>query len=97
MTLIGTKTVSDGRTAGQVFEEVMASRARKKIGFGEKLAIVNVDFQQAYTRFDMCKTAYEADLRRIECVNTISRLARKRGTPVLVAAPTHTPPADDQQ
>lgn len=80
---IGTKMLCEGRTARQIFEEVMANPARNKFGFGEKLAIVNVDFQQAYTRIDLFKTAYETDPRQIEHVNTISRLARARGMPVI--------------
>ena len=83
MSIIGTKMVSDGRTARDLFEEVMASPARGKFGFGEKLAIVNVDFQQAYTRIDMFKTAYETDPRQIEYTNSISRLARAKGMPVI--------------
>jgi nicotinamidase-related amidase len=83
MALIGTKMLSDGKTARQLFEEVMANPARKKFGFGEKLAIVNVDFQQAYTRTDMFPTAYETDPRQIEYANTISRLAREMGMPVI--------------
>ncbi|MCJ8155967.1 isochorismatase family protein [Sphingomonas sp. LaA6.9] len=83
MTLIGTRMVCDGRTARQIFEEVMANPARNKFGFGEKLAIVNVDFQQAYTRTDMFKTAYETDPAQIAYTNTISRLARERGMPVV--------------
>lgn len=80
---IGTKMLCDGRTARQIFEEVMANPARNKFGFGARLAIVNVDFQQAYTRIDLFKTAYETDPRQIEHVNTISRLARARGMPVI--------------
>lgn len=83
MTLIGTQMVCDGRTARQIFEEVMANPARNKFGFGQKLAIVNVDFQQAYTRVDMFKTAYETDPKQIEYVNQISGLARKAGMPVI--------------
>lgn len=83
MEQIGTKMVSDGRTARQIFEEVMANPARSKFGFGRKLAVVNVDFQQAYTRIDKFKTAYETDPRQIEHVNTISRLARARKMPVI--------------
>lgn len=45
--LVGTKMVEDGKTARAIFEEVMANPARKKFGFGERLAIVNVDVQQA--------------------------------------------------
>ena len=36
MSLIGTRMVSDGKTARQLFEEVMANPARKKFGFGEQ-------------------------------------------------------------
>jgi maleamate amidohydrolase len=83
MTLVGTKMVCDGATARQLFDAVMANPARKKFGFGEKLAIVNVDFQQAYTRTDLFATAYETDPRQIEYTNTISRLARAHGMPVI--------------
>ncbi len=81
--LIGTRMVEDGRTARQIFDEVMANPARRKFGFGSKLAIVNVDVQQAYTRTDRFRTAYETDPRQIEFINTISRLARTRGMPVV--------------
>jgi nicotinamidase-related amidase len=83
MTLVGTKMVSDGKTARQIFDELMANPARRKFGFGSRLAIVNVDFQQAYTRTDMFATAYETDPRQIEHVNTISGLARSHGMPVI--------------
>jgi len=83
MTTIGTQMVCDGRTARQLFEEVIANPARNKFGFGEKLAIVNVDFQQAYTRIDLFRTAYETDPRQIDHVNHISRLARAKGMPVI--------------
>ncbi len=83
MSLIGTRMVSDCRTARQIFEEVMANPARKKFGFGDRMAIVNVDFQQAYTAIDKFATAYETDPRQIEYTNTISRLARDHGMPVV--------------
>ncbi|GAB5480361.1 MAG: isochorismatase family protein [Parasphingorhabdus sp.] len=83
MTLIGTKMVQDGRTAREIFEEVIGNPARKKFGFGEKLAIVNVDVQQAYTRTDMFKTAYETDPKQIDYVNQISALARAKDMPVI--------------
>jgi maleamate amidohydrolase len=83
MTIIGTRMVSDGKTARQLFDEVMANPARRKFGFGTKLAIINVDFQQAYTRTDMFATAYETDPRQIDHVNHISALARARAMPVI--------------
>ena len=83
MEIVGTRMIREDRTARELFEAVMANPARNKFGFGEKLAIVNVDVQQAYTRIDMFKTAYETDPRQIEHINTISRLARARGMPVI--------------
>jgi maleamate amidohydrolase len=83
MALIGTKMVSDGKTAREIFDAVMANPARKKFGFGKKLAIVNVDFQQAYTRTDMFATAYETDPLQIDHSNAISKLARAKGMPVI--------------
>ena len=81
--MIGTHMVSDDRTARQIFDDVMANPGRAKFGFGSKLAIINVDFQRAYTDIQAFKTAYEADPRQIEHVNTISRLARLKGMPVI--------------
>ena len=95
MSMLGTKMISDGKTAKQLFEELMANPARKKFGFGEKLAILNVDFQQAYTRVDMFKTAYETDPRQIEYVNAISRLAREKGMPVVWSQVGYMDNADD--
>lgn len=81
--MVGTRMVSDTRTARQIFEDTMANPARAKFGFGEKLAIVNVDFQRAYTDIHAFKTAYETDPRQIEYVNAISALARAKGMPVI--------------
>jgi len=83
MTIIGTKMVCDGRTARDIFQETLANPGRHKFGFGNKLAVVNVDFQNAYTRLDEFNTAYETDPRQIEHANTISRLARAKGMPVI--------------
>ena len=83
MTIVGSRMVTDGRTARQIFDDVMANPARAKFGFGTKLAIINVDFQRAYTDIHSFKTAYETDPRQIEYVNTISRLARDKGMPVI--------------
>ena len=83
MTPIGTKMVEDGRTAREIFDEVIGNPARNKFGFGEKLAIVNVDMQQAYTRTDMFKTAYETDPKQIDYINQISALARAKDLPVI--------------
>lgn len=83
MTLSGTRMVRDNRSAQQIFDDTMANPGRTKFGFGAKLAIVNVDFQRAYTDIATFKTAYETDPRQIEHVNTISGMARERDMPVI--------------
>jgi maleamate amidohydrolase len=80
---IGTRMIDDGRTAKQIFDDVMANPARARFGFGVRLAVVNVDFQCAYTCIDEFKTAYETDPRQIEHVNRISAAARAAGMPVV--------------
>ena len=92
MTILGTKMITENKTARELFEQVMANPGRAKFGFGEKLAIVNVDFQNAYTRIDEFKTAYETDPRQIEYANAISRLARDKNMPVIW---THVAYMDD--
>ena len=95
MTPIGTKMVEDGRTAREIFDEVIGNPARKKFGFGEKLAIVNVDMQQAYTRTDMFKTAYETDPKQIDYINQISALARAKDLPVIWSRVAYMEDASD--
>jgi nicotinamidase-related amidase len=76
--------VCEDKTARQLYEAVKANPARARFGFGEKLAIINIDFQQAYTRPDLFpKSAYVTDPRQIEHVNTISALARAAAMPVI--------------
>jgi nicotinamidase-related amidase len=78
-----TMTRSD-MTAREIFEQVMANPARARFGFGSKLAIVNVDPQQGYTRPDLFpKTAYVTDPRQIDHINEISAAARAKGLPVV--------------
>jgi maleamate amidohydrolase len=73
-----------GQTAREIYEAVKANPARARFGFGEKLAVVNVDFQQAYTRPDLFpKTAYVTDPNQIGYVNQVSALARARQMPVI--------------
>jgi maleamate amidohydrolase len=76
--------IRENKTARELYEAVKANPARARFGFGKKLAVVNIDFQQAYTRPDLFpKTAYVTDPRQIEYTNQISALARGRGMPVI--------------
>lgn len=83
MTFESTMTTSDA-TAREIFEDIRANQTRAKFGFGDRLAIVNVDIQQAYTRPDLFpKTAYVTNPKQIDYVNQISALARRANMPVI--------------
>jgi len=82
MSTESTMVLSD-KTAREIFEEIRANPARKRFGFGERIAIVNVDPQKSYTRPDLFKTAYVTDPHQIEHINNISKAARAKGLPVI--------------
>ena len=71
------------KTAREIFEEIRANPARKKFGFGERMAIVNVDPQKAYTRPDLFKTGYITDPQQMTHINELSKALRDKGLPVI--------------
>ena len=75
--------ITSDKTARQIFEEVMANPQRAAFGFGQKAALINIDFQKAYTRTDLFKTAYETDPKQIEYTNQLAREFRRLGWPVV--------------
>jgi nicotinamidase-related amidase len=81
--ILGTRMVRDDRSARAIFEEVMVSPHRRKFGLGERLAVINVDLQCAYTDLARFRTAYETDPRQLEHINRLSALARGAGMPVV--------------
>jgi len=74
--------VTSPKTAREIFADVMANPARKRFGFGQKLAVVNVDLQKAYTSGEF-KTSYTTDPRQIEYIDRVSAQARAKGLPVV--------------
>jgi nicotinamidase-related amidase len=88
--------VCEDLTARQIYARVKANPNRAKFGIGDKLAIVNIDFQQAYTRPDLFhNTSYVTHPRQIEHTNRISALARAAGMPVIWTRVAYKPDAGD--
>jgi maleamate amidohydrolase len=71
------------KTARQIWQEVKANPNRARFGYGRKAALVNIDFQKAYTRTDEFKTAYETDPRQIDYVNQLAAQFRRLTWPVV--------------
>ena len=74
--------VRSDKTAREIFEEVMNRPARRRFGFGSKVAIVNVDVQKAYTSGEF-NTSYQTDPRQVEYIDRISSQGRAKGLPVV--------------
>ena len=82
MSTKSTMVLSD-KTARELFEDVRSNPARKRFGFGERMAIVNVDPQKSYTRPDLYKTGYITDPEQMHHINELSKLLRAKGLPVI--------------
>lgn len=70
-------------TARQLYEQVKANPNRRSFGFGQRLALINIDLQKVYTRPDLYKTAYQNDPRQIEYVNRLASQMRSLSWPVI--------------
>ncbi len=75
--------ITTDKTAKEIFHEVMANPQRVPFGFGRKAVLVNVDFQKAYTRTDLFKTAYETDPNQLAHVNALVAGFRKLDWPIV--------------
>jgi maleamate amidohydrolase len=71
------------KTAREIWAEVKANPNRARFGFGSKAALINIDFQKAYTKVDEFKTAYETDPKQIDYVNQLSAAFRAKQWPVV--------------
>ena len=74
---------TSNKTAREIWANIKANPQRARFGYGRKAALVNIDFQCAYTRVDEFKTAYETDPRQIEHVNALATRFRALGWPVV--------------
>jgi len=83
------------KTAREIYEDVKAAPARKRFGFGNKAALINIDLQKAYTRTDLFTTAYETNPKQLEYVNQISDLIRKKNWPVIWTFVSYHKSGDD--
>jgi maleamate amidohydrolase len=71
------------KTSRQLFAEIKANPTRKRFGFGNKPALINIDLQKAYTAVGEFATAYATDPRQMEYINALAAAFRSRGFPVV--------------
>ena len=71
------------KTARELFEEVKANPTRKRFGFGNRPALINIDLQKAYTAVGEFATAYETNPQQLDYVNQLARAFRDKRCPVV--------------
>lgn len=71
------------KTARQLFAEIKANPTRKRFGFGQTPALINIDLQKAYTCVGEFATAYETDPNQMDHVNALAAEFRSKGFPVI--------------
>jgi len=65
-----------------MFQELRATTAHLRYGFGRRPMLVNVDVQCAYTCVGLYPTAYDNDPSQLDYINTLAALARDHHMPV---------------
>lgn len=83
------------KSARQLFQELKDNPTRKRFGFGQKVALVNVDPQKAYTLPDEYVTAYETDPGQLQYINELAALCRRLGAPVVWTHVAYMPSGED--
>src|SRR5689334_25360248 len=71
------------KSARELFAEVKKNPTRKRFGFGQRPALINVDLQKAYTCVGEFITAYETDPKQLDYVNQLARAFRAKKFPVV--------------
>jgi maleamate amidohydrolase len=71
------------KSARELYEAVKKNPTRKRFGFGQRPALINVDLQKAYTCVGEFVTAYETDPKQLDYVNQLARAMRDKGFPVV--------------
>ena len=83
------------KTAREIWADVKANPSRARFGYGKRAALVNIDFQCAYSKVNEFKTAYETDPHQIEYVNDMAKRFRQLGWPVVWTYVAYSDSAED--
>jgi len=71
------------KSARELYEAVKKNPTRKRFGFGQRPALINVDLQKAYTCVGEFVTAYETDPKQLDYVNQLAKAMREKSFPVV--------------
>src|SRR5258707_12051262 len=71
------------KSARQLFQEIKEKPTRRRFGFGNRPALINVDLQKAYTCVGEFITAYETDPKQLDYVNQLAHAFRAKKFPVV--------------
>ena len=83
------------KSARTLYEELKARPIRARFGFGQKVALVNVDPQKAYTLPNEFPTAYQTDPHQLDHINALADLVRRLASPVIWTFVGYLPSGED--
>lgn len=83
------------KTSKQIFFDYRANPRVPERGFGEKIALINVDLQRRYTDTETFSSAYAGHPRQFEAVNALADAVRVLGGPVVWAYVAYLPDGSD--
>ncbi|MDB5847512.1 MAG: N-carbamoylsarcosine amidohydrolase [Rhodoferax sp.] len=74
---------TSSKTSRELYAAIKANPTRKRFGFGQRPALINIDLQKAYTCVGEFATAYETDPKQLDHVNALAEEFRARNFPVV--------------
>lgn len=83
------------KTAREIWQDVKANPTRARFGYGRKAVLVNIDLQNAYTKVDEFKTAYETDPKQLDYINQLAAGFRALNWPVVWTHVAYMDSAED--
>ncbi|ADO43054.1 isochorismatase hydrolase [Ketogulonicigenium vulgare Y25] len=78
-----------------MYEGIRQNPPRKPFGLGERVALVNIDLQRAYTDVGSFKTAYTGHPQQMDHINTLTDVCRQLGAPVIWTYVAYLPHSED--
>lgn len=83
------------KTSKQIFEDWQANPRLPAFGMGERVALVNVDFQRRYTDTATFQSAYDGHPDQLKLTNQIAAAVRAMGMPVIWTYVAYLPDGRD--
>jgi maleamate amidohydrolase len=88
--------ITSQATARELYQAIQAKPPKPRFGVGQRVALVNIDLQRAYTDLQAFPvSAYETDPGQLAYVNQLAAACRALGAPVVWTYVAYEPTGED--